>query len=149
MFRRSAATLGICAAVMASWLTPASASTSAGDAVTGGQVAARGHGTVEAYGYTGCHFSWKEPWIPTGIRFETDLGEVVNARISGNSYTATFRYVPIPPTTGPGGVQGVYADALIDCGGGYKPAVGKRFWIGPATEDGPRKWKMDVTGWGS
>jgi len=100
---------------------------------------------VHAYGYTGCHFSFTEPWIPSRLQFRTDLGEVVDARINGHSYTASFRHVPIPPTTGPGNVRGVYANAFIDCGSGLKPAVGKRFWIAPPA---PLKWKMDVTGWG-
>jgi hypothetical protein len=72
------------------------------------------------------------------IRFKTDLGEVVNATINGMRYTAIFHRIPK--------VRGVYAEAHIDCGGGYKSAAVKKYWIAPAQEGRVRSWPMDVAG---
>jgi hypothetical protein len=148
MFRHSATALAICSATVFLSLVPTSASAGTQDALTGGQATSYRYGTVAARGEALCQFSWKEPWAPSRIQFRTDLGEVVNAKINGKSYTATFRRVPIPPNKGPGNVPGVYASAYIDCGGGYKPAALKRPWIAPARESGIRRWDMTVAGWG-
>lgn len=69
--------------------------------------------------------------VASKLRFQTALGEGVDATITGKTYQADFYNIPLDPNSGPDGKKGVQATAFLYCDGYTGPNST------PGRDDGP------------